>query len=209
GSGGRASTGSAWANTRVVAVADERSNSLVIGAPDDMFATIEKMIKDIDQPIADITELRVSHLKNADPVETADQLTSLFPDETKTANNNNQQQFRFGGGPFGGAFGGIGGGRQGANNSQNPSERMKKQGRVVAVPDQRSASLLVSAASELMPQIEDLIKQLDASTAKKQKVYVYDLQNADPQAVQDVLRNLFPESQQNNQRNTRSSQQNQ
>jgi len=86
---------------------------------------------------------------------------------------------------------------------------MKKQGRVVAVPDQRTASVIVSAASALMPQIEEMIKQLDSSSAKKQKVYVYDLQNADPQAVQEVLRNLFPESQQNNQRNTRSSQQNQ
>ena len=206
GGGGRASTGSASANTRVVAVPDERSNSLVVGAPEDMFDSIESMIQKLDKQVDDITELRVFHLQNADPVETAAMLAELFPDPTRAGNNNSgQQQFQFRGGGFGG-FGGIGGGggRGGANSAANQSERMKKQGRVLAVADQRTASIIVSAASELMPQIEAMIKQLDFSSAKKQKVYVYELENADPQAVQEVLRSLF-ETQQN-QRNTRSSQ---
>src|SRR5580765_7137404 len=80
-------------------------------APDDMMAMIKDMVQQIDQPVSDITELRVFHLMSADPLEMADLLASLFPDETKTGNNNNnQQQFRFGGGPFGGVFGGTRGG---------------------------------------------------------------------------------------------------
>ena len=56
---------------------------------------------------------------------------------------------------------------------------MKKKGRVLAVADARTSSIIVSAASELMPQIEEMVAQLDASPAKKQKVYIYSLENAD------------------------------
>ena len=71
---------------------------------------------------------------------------------------------------------------------------MKKKGRVVAVPDPRTASLLVSAAGDLMPQIAEMIAQLDASPAKKEVVRVYDLQNADPQDVNQVMQDLFQRS---------------
>ena len=43
-------------------------------------ATIESMVKEIDQEVTDVTELRVFRLVNADPSETADQLATLFPD---------------------------------------------------------------------------------------------------------------------------------
>jgi type II secretory pathway component GspD/PulD (secretin) len=58
-----------------------------------------------------------------------------------------------------------------------------------------------------MGQIAEMVKQLDANPARKQKVYVYDLDNADPQQVQDVLRGLF-ERQGSNTRNTQNRQQN-
>ena len=111
--------------------------------------------------------------------------SQLFPDETKTGNDQQQNGgFRFfRGGPFGG-------GNQ--NNSQaNTSDRMKKKGRVLAVADARTSSIIVSAASELMPQIEEMVTQLDASPAKKQKVYIYSLENADAQQVQQVLQDMF------------------
>ena len=68
---------------------------------------------------------------------------------------------------------------------------MKKQGRVLAVADQRTSSLVVSAASELMPQIASMIIQLDASPARKQKVFVYSLQNADAQETALILQDMF------------------
>ena len=68
---------------------------------------------------------------------------------------------------------------------------MKKKGRVLAVADERTSSIIVSAASELMPQIEEMVAQLDASPAKKQKVYIYSLENADAQQVQQVLQDMF------------------
>ena len=91
GRGGRGGGGGGAAAAKVVAVGDDRSNSLVISAPADLIATIETMVKEIDQEVSDVTELRVFRLKNADPSETADQLATLFPDPTSStgANQNN------------------------------------------------------------------------------------------------------------------------
>jgi general secretion pathway protein D len=203
GSGGRGGTGpgTGAVATRVVAVGDDRSNSLIVSAPADLMVTITEMVAKIDQPVSDITELRVFHLNNADPAELADQFATLFPDETRTGSNQNQ------GGPGGFMFGGRGGVR-GGTASSTASERTRKMGRVLAVADQRTSSLIVSAASTLMPQIEAMIAQLDSSPAKKEKVAVYDLQNANPEDVQQVLQDLFNRNTTMRSSNTRNNQQN-
>jgi general secretion pathway protein D len=190
GRGGR-SSGSA-ATVRVSAVPDEQSNSLIVSAPEDVMPTIEKLVQELDVPVADITELRVFRLTNADPLDLADIFGELFPDDSKTSNN--QADFRFGGGGGfrGGAFPGFANANR--NNQSATSERKTKKGRVLAVPDQRTSSIIVSAASELMPQIAAMIAQLDASPAKKQKVFVYSLQNADVQQVEQLLRDMFDRS---------------
>jgi type II secretory pathway component GspD/PulD (secretin) len=194
-------------NTRVVAVADERANALVVSAPGDLIPTIEKLVEEMDVSVADITELRVFHLLNADPLDIADIMAELFPDDTRTGNNNGQQDFRFRGGQGGqGGLGGIirgGGGGGNANNANaNASDRMKKKGRVLAVPDQRTSSIIVSAASEYMPQIAAMIEQLDQSPAKKQRVFVYSLENADVQQVEQIVRGMFERTTTTGNRNT-------
>ena len=180
------------ANIRVTAVADERSNSLVVSAPEDTMPMITQLVKEVDVSVADVTELRVFHLANADPVEISDILAGLFPDDSKTDMQNQQFAFRGGPGFGGGALGGRGFGlNAAANQGGTSSDRMKKKGRVLAVPDQRTAAVVVSAASELMPQIAEMVAQLDASPAKKQKVFVYSLENADVQQVEQILRGMF------------------
>ena len=99
--GSDSSSGGNAAGARVVAVADDTSNSLVVSAPADLMTIVTDMAQKIDQPVADITELRVFHLGNADPTELADQLSQLFPDTSRSGSDQNQGGFRFGGGPFG------------------------------------------------------------------------------------------------------------
>jgi type II secretory pathway component GspD/PulD (secretin) len=189
GGGGRGNRNTAAAaSVKVNAVADEESNSLIVSAPEDVMPSIERLVAELDVASTDVTELRVFRLFNADPLEMADLFIELFPDETTTRNSQNQGGFQFGGfrgGPFGGG--------NNRNNQAAASERMKKKGRVSAVADQRTSSLIVSAASELMPQIEEMIKQLDVP-AKKQKVFVYSLENADVQQVEQILRDMFDRS---------------
>ena len=199
GSGGAGSaTGSngGGANSlRVSAVADEASNSLIVSASTGLLSTIATMVQQIDRPVNGITELRAFHLVNADPNELVDQLAQLFPDDSRSGSDQNQVAFRFGGGPpgpagFGGgaAFGGFGG----ANNDPAAgSDRAQKKSRVLAVADARTSTLMVSAASTLMPEIAKMIAQLDTSRAKKEVVSVYELHDANPHDVNQILQELF------------------
>jgi type II secretory pathway component GspD/PulD (secretin) len=195
GNRGAAASPAATANSRVVAVADERSNSLIVSAPDEFIPEIETLVKEIDVTVSDVTELRVFPLSNADPQELADIMSQLFPDETSSGNNQGGD-FRFGGFPGAAGFNFGNNNRRRVNNTANAnqSDRMKKKGRVVAVPDLRTSSLIVSADQELMPQIEAMIQRLDASQARKQKVYVYSIENADVQQVEQLVRDMFDRS---------------
>ena len=198
GGGGTPATPTRTSAAKVIAVADEHSNSVVVNAPEDVMPSIEEIIRNVDTNIQDVTELRVFRLKYADPSEMATILSGLFPDDTKTTDNS-RGQFRFGGGPFGG-------GAMGGGTTSDTSSMSKKKTRVLAVADPRTSSVIVSAAHALMGQIQAMVEQLDNNPARKQKVFVYDLQNADPVQVQDVLRNLFENSQNQNRNRTTTTQ---
>src|ERR1039458_10189337 len=167
GGGGGGAAGAAAA--KVTAVGDDRSNSLVVSAPADLLATIETMVKEIDQEVSDVTELRVFRLKNADPSEVADQLTQLFPDPT--ASNSGSQNAMT---PFSFFRGGMGGRGGTATTTANNSDRMKKMGRVLAVPDPRTSAIIVMASKLLMPQIADMVTELDSDKGRKEVVGYFD-----------------------------------
>ncbi|MCC7375428.1 MAG: hypothetical protein IT581_12305 [Verrucomicrobiales bacterium] len=200
-------TGSSRAPTpKVNAVADDRSNSVIVSAPEEQMTVIVGVIQQLDTNVEDITELRVFRLQHADPQETADLLANLFDDtKSQQTSNNRGGQLRFGG-PFGGGGFGGGGGNRGGAAATDQSARMQKQTRVVAVPDLRTSSVVVSASRDLMEQIGRMIQQLDADPARKQKVFVYSVENSDPQAVQEVLEQLFPNQNTTTGRNTRNTQ---
>jgi len=175
-------------------------------------ANIEQLIKSLDVDIDDETQIRLFRLRFADPQETADLLTQLFPDPTLTSGAGGSYQPRYGSGAGGGysRYGGGGGSSRygggpgggfgarpasyGAGSGANTSDHMKRKGQVISVPDQRTASLIVSADKTLMVQIADMIKQLDSDPSKKQKVFVYSLENADVSDVEPVLQDLFQTS---------------
>ena len=193
GGGGGDSSGST-PTTRVSAVADDHSNSLIVSAPDDLMALVEDVVKQVDVAVQDVTQVKVFKLKNADAVEMADLLTNLFPDDTNP-NGASSQQFTFGG--FGGGRGGFGGGRgatggRGAAGAAGSTDRMSKLGKVVAVPDRRTASVVVSASNILMPEIEKMVQNLDENPAKKMKVFAFSLENADPQDILQNLQEMYP-----------------
>lgn len=184
-------------NSRVVAIAEERSNSLVVSAPSDLIPTIEQLISEMDRNVEDITEIRVFPLSNADSYEMAEVLTNLFSDEEEVENT--RSGFRFG--PFSGRGGGDRGGEN--NSSNSSSDRMLKQKKVVAVADPRTNAVIVSASSDLMGQISRMITQLDSSNAKNQRVFTYTLEHGDVYGVADILRSMF--EQQNGNFNTSNS----
>ncbi len=190
--GGGASGGSAAGgrvNTpKVVASADELSNSLIVSAPEAQIPIIEDLVKQVDVPIEDITEVKVFRLKHANADETATMIKNLFPDTSTQGGGNRSGRTSsgfFGFRPPGSTSGGTGG-------ATGSSERLLKQNRVVAVADNRTMSVIVTASPTLMEQITGMITQLDADPSKQQKVFVIPVENADPAQMQQILQSLFP-----------------
>ena len=186
GGGGGGAPGGASSNPagmKVAATSDDYSNSLIVNAAPDVMKTIADMVEQVDKPTTDITEVKIFQLKYADPNQMADQIAQLFPDTSRTDNN---------GPAFGFRFGGFGGGRFGGNQATS-NTRDKKKSQVIAVPEPRTRSIMVSAPSEMMPHIAEMIAKLDIN-ARHEVVRVFELANADPQDVQQILQDLFQRS---------------
>ena len=186
-SGGSGSSAALAAASRVVAISEERTNSLVVSAPSDVIPTIEQLVKEMDRTIEDVTEIQVFKLKYADAYEMAEVLTNLFSDKNEIESSRGGYRF----GSWGRSSSSSSSSRSRSGSSGNSSERMLQQKKVVAVPDPRTNSVIVSATAELMKQIALMVERLDDNKAKQQKVYTYSLQNADVEGVSEILRNMF------------------
>ena len=184
-SGGSGSSAALAAASRVVAISEERTNSLVVSAPSDVIPTIEQLVKEMDRTIEDVTEIQVFKLENADAYEMAEVLTNLFSDKDEIESSRGGYRF----GSYGRSSSSSSRSRSGS--SGNSSERMLQQKKVLAVADPRTNSVIVSATAELMVQITLMVERLDGNKAKQQKVYTYSLQNADVEGVSEILRNMF------------------
>lgn len=179
--------------------ANESGNSIVITDTQANIRRVAEVIKAIDMGAEDYTVVRVFRLQFADPNEMADLLTNLFPDDSRSGGQSPFQFGRFGGRGGPGGFPGFGG-----NNASSgaQTQRVKKRARVLAVADARTSSVVVSAASDLMTQIEGVVQELDANPARKQNVRVFQLQNADPNEAMQVLQDIFQKNGTSNNRNS-------
>ena len=186
-SGGSGSSAALAAASRVVAISEERTNSLVVSAPSDVLPTIEQLVKEMDRTIEDVTEIQVFKLQNADAYEMAEVLTNLFSDKDEIESSRGGYRF----GSWGRSSSSSSSSRSRSSSSGNSTERMLQQKKVVAVADPRTNSVIVSATAELMKQIALMVERLDDNKAKRQKVYTYSLQNADVEGVSEILRNMF------------------
>ena len=187
--------------------ANEAGNSIIMTDTRANINRVAQIIRAIDQGAEDVTQVQVFKLQFADPTEMATLLTSLFSDSGSSGSSQTPVQFGGrgggGGGPFGRFFGGGGGGGDSSSGNAQ-TQRIKKRAKVSAVADARTASVIVSATSGLMSQIEEMVKQLDANPAKKQKVYVYQVNPGDVAQVQQVLEDMFASSSSSS-RNSRNS----
>ena len=181
-------TDTAAAGTKVTAVADERANCLVVCAFAGRLPSVAAVVQRLDRRVSDVTELRIFRLRNADASELAEQLGQLFPEDNSSDSGQGTAGFSFGeppppgGGPPDAGAAGL---------QSDSSQSQTKRGQVLTVADARTSSLLVSAARSLMPQIAALIERLDADRGQKEVVGFWDLRNADPQDIKQILQDLF------------------
>ena len=191
--------------------ANQDSNSLVVTDTQINIKHIVEIVSALDTSADTVSTMRVFRLKNADPTEMAQLLTNLFASTTNGGANNRGQIGQFGGpaaffgalAAGGAAGGGFGANRAGAANTRTGNTTASRSTPVVAVPDPRTYSVVVTAAKDMMPQIAEIVAQLDADSARRQKVFVYTMENADVKQVETILKNVFQSS---NTRSTSSSQ---
>lgn len=187
-------------------VANAAGNSIVMTDTQANIRHMVEIIKAIDSSAEAETEIRVFHLTHASPSDVASALSGVFP-STSSSGNNNQAPVRFGGGPFGGAGGfaammggggggggggrGGGGGGGGGNSASGQNDRIRRASQVMAVPDSRTSSVIVTASKNLMTQIAGMVRELDVVSTRDQQVHVFRMNNGDPQQAAQVLQNMF------------------
>jgi general secretion pathway protein D len=217
---------SSFTSPQATVVANEEGNSIVITDTQSNIRHLAEIIQSIDSSAEAETEIRVFHLRYANPTDVANLLAGIFP---SSSGNTTQSPIRFGnaggrggggGGRGGGGFGGGGFGGGGFGGGGGPAaffaglagagaqgggqnDRIQKAQQVLAVADLRTSSVVVTAEKDLMSEIENMINELDVNSSRDQKVYVFHVNNADPQEALQVLQTMFPNN--SNSRNASSS----
>ena len=185
-----------FVSPQATVVANEEGNSIVITDTQANIRHLTEIIKAVDDSAEAETEIRVFHLKHASPTDVASELASIFPSST---GNNSQSPIRFGGGGFGGGPGGffsrmMGGGGGATSGSSTSNDRVKKATQVNAVADSRIQAVIVTAPKDLMEQIGNMMNDLDVPSTRDQKVFVFHMNNGDPQQAVQVLQSMFQAS---------------
>jgi hypothetical protein len=135
GQGGQ-STDRIRQHAKVTAIADQRTQSVIVTAPKDMMAQVEELVTQIDRDSPKVAKVSVIRLENADPQEVQKALQAFAASNGRTTQNSQNSPLTqralqntgssssgfgtsssgfggnsgFGGGGFGGGGGGFGGG---------------------------------------------------------------------------------------------------
>jgi general secretion pathway protein D len=181
------------ATKEVRAVAEIRTNSVLVAASEEKLRIIDDLVREIDRQVNDMLIVKIYELKNADPVQMTTILQSLFRPQVQATMNSG----RGGGGNTGGGgnfmqnimgFGGGGGNRGGGSGASSPLLPSQE---VEITNDPRTRSIIVKASKEYMAIIDDVIKQLDANPTENVATYVVPLKNADATSLATTLQNLL------------------
>ena len=185
-----------FVSPQATVVANEAGNSIVITDTQANIRHLAEIIKAVDDSAQSETEIRVFHLKHASPADVAAELASIFPSSSSSSGTQSPINFRGGGGGPGNFFQRMMGGGGGGGNasSSTSSDRVKKATQVTAVADSRIQAVIVTAPKELMDSIANMMTDLDVPSTRDQKVFVFHMNNGDPQQAAQVLQTMFQSS---------------
>jgi general secretion pathway protein D len=145
---------------------DPRTNSLIVSAPADAMKQIDNLVQQLDANPAATSEMKVFTLKHANAFDAAALIKDVFP-----SGKDQPTSLRYI--LFGGA-------------SATP-----RNVNVSAASDDRTNTLIVTAPTELLKGIGDLISQLDINPASEDTLFIYRLKNGQATNLETVLNNLF------------------
>ncbi|CBL43990.1 General secretion pathway D protein, outer membrane secretin [gamma proteobacterium HdN1] len=180
GSGGsKAGGGSAGGSGRVKAVADERTNRLILRGDRDARRKLHALVLDLDRPGEHSISTRVIYLRYADAVKISEVLRGIVTGQattpTSTTAGGMQTASRTPGSSFGNSSAGLGGnssmGMSGAGVSSSTSRQRGtstpiQAGNITIQADDTLNALVVRASPSDMGEIRSLIKQLDVRRAQ-------------------------------------------
>jgi Ca-activated chloride channel family protein len=171
GGGQQASMSSALS---ITAVADSRTNTVVVTGPKNLLDVVINVVESLDQQIPNIADVQTFHLQYADAANTATLVNGVFGTSRTTTRSTSRggttnQQIQ----------GGGQGGTSGATSD------------VVAVAsaDTQTNSVVVSGAPETLDVIKNVIAELDQNPEQERRVFVYPLKNATASGLVTVLNN--------------------
>jgi general secretion pathway protein D len=163
-------------------VGDARLNAVLVSSDPQNFPLIESIIKELDQAEPQ-EEVKVFLLKYANAADIVTNLQTLFEGGAGAADRDlpwwvrerrleRQEERRMRGETGQGGYG--------------------IQGQVNMVADERLNAIIVSTASQNLPTIESLIKQLDVSMPEQEwGTKIFYLKYADAENVADILNNIY------------------
>ncbi|HZE95777.1 MAG TPA: secretin N-terminal domain-containing protein [Planctomycetota bacterium] len=200
GGGGGAQSDPQGATKEVRAVADLRTNSVLVAASEQRLVLIDAVMTEIDRQVNDLLEVKIYKLTNADPTQMATILQALFRPQVQ-ATQNSGRTTGGGGAQTGGAgmfFGGqAGGGNRGGGGAGSGSGggALLPSQEVEITADTRTRAVIAKASKEYIAIIDDVVKQLDLDPTETMSTYVIPLRNADASSVAQTLQNLLRSSQ--------------
>ena len=166
------------ATTTVTATADERSNSVVVRASEELMPQIAKLVEAVDVPTEDDAVVDVFPLKYADADDVVEVLEKIYPsDTTSNANTSGQRRFSM--------FG------RSSRQPQTTSGSSLGEAEVSVVADSRTNSVVVSASPITLTAVGKVIEKLDETPKNVTQVYIYRIENADLENLKEILEGMF------------------
>ncbi|MFO8014439.1 MAG: secretin N-terminal domain-containing protein [Phycisphaerae bacterium] len=170
--------GAAAAATVGISV-DERINAILVSAGPADLERMEQLVEELDtDSVPRVTEIRVFTLENADAAELAQILNDALnqkPDPLTEASPNRQALLQF------------------ISRTEDEAEQVASalQEGVLITPDTRTNSLVISAPTENMRLLENLVRAMDDTQPRTAEIRVFTLVNSDARAMAQVLSELF------------------
>ncbi len=172
---------------------NDDSNTLIITDASSNVRRIASIIKELDVPSIPVAEVKVIRLEKADAREVADVLNKLFVTTTTrgTSRSSTAQRVM-------GMMRMRGMGREPTSSEATRQPQATTRQLVRITSDDRTNSVIVAAPAELMPTIEELIKELDGEedVGEMRDVRVYLLQSAEASEVMTAVNAVFTPSRQ-------------
>jgi general secretion pathway protein D len=183
------------ATKEVRAVADLRTNSVLVAASEQRLVLIDAVMTEIDRQVSDLLEVKIYKLQNADATQMATVLQTLFQPQIKATQSVGQTSGNAQNGQRG--FGGPGVTMAGRGNGTGVStgSGLLPSQEIEIAADTRTRSVIAKASREYIAIIDEVVKKLDQDPTETVSTFVIPLRNADAANVSLTLQNLLRSSQ--------------